>query len=1211
MDYDIDKLYIMGYDILNNGTYQTWSKLQNKYDLDLVESLPEPNGVKYIENSTGIPVDLTKLDDISYRFERMRVILSSNTNLVMFLGTTNDGVKKMGKIKNEFLDDLNMHSQTQLSDNAKEAALRNSTVRGIINVTLDPQNLINLYVPINMEEQQEAASRSELGNDELHVTSDDPSVKYVMQIQNMVGKQVIGITAVSLKAFFAASTYFNNEILRLRDALRVDNHNAIQEILNNLMIVNPLGSEGEKITTIANLNFDIILDELKSRELKGISNIIPVNKNTFPLEFQQTIPDGTLDLNKLISYLKDISSRTDSALSLSGLLSSATDNAKELILSKINATSNFVDIYTYLMSIGTPFLNIAEFMQSPIFNKVVQYTNTNIFDPTTKNNKLDRALGFYLNLDSLPIVDKKDLSIFLQEVAALQGKKFDKKNQLDLLSWDSPNALDINAATKYAYKKWEESRQKVYNFDDQVEDEDAYADSMDFEEDFGANIVRTISKTGYKQLAKFLEEVKLRNEFMNSYIKKDPIKAANSINQLQSVYKNVLPSMQEQQILGAMLGVNQGLRTNDYDQYSFIHRVEDFVNRRYNDYIKENDTNNQSGLRKFDLMGFLNDPRVRKMQIAQYEKVKSSYNILDVISKVPHFAAMFNLLYTNDYCLNNYSFAYELERKIADDLVPLAYKAEFKTGKLKEKEFKEVQNYINDLTIVNWLKSKELVLQIPSGQNYFSGELERMNTVPDGQMVPVKLNTIYGIATFKYNMDNYIIPYLKSIPELKNNKFIQNLSKTAIGNEKKGTKTVFYRLPLNMMNIDASQKTLSLYESILNDFDRIAGNTFNGWKISDLFYLYNLITNKDAFGQNSMTRVFENLVHSKNQSLLVNDFNEYISKLDNDPNMRLDLSYNLEDIKMRIQDKFPDSKIKAGNSMHNLFNWNPSYFTFLMPNWSGEKQKYVTDRINKYEGFYKDENKLDVKSAVISLVNKLSTEDIPVHIIDVAESELLRQQNPSLTDKSIHAFIDNGEIYVLLDTAKPTDVIHEYTHLLLASMKYRKPNPNYDEKTNNKILERRELYYQLLNTIKQHPKFDQYAKFYPNAHGSDLQEEVLVRFVQNYLANICDAQDNIDLSMFNDDFASALESLLVKPNDEIGKRIFDGLGLDDVFDSKDDLISLGMSNFITVINDINHRMLADAGYRSDGFDSQLIKLSQKVSSIKDKLVNNKNLKQEC
>jgi hypothetical protein len=47
-----------------------------------------------------------------------------------------------------------------------------------------------------------------------------------------------------------------------------------------------------------------------------------------------------------------ISNRTDAALSISGLLSAATDNAKELILEKINANSNFVDIYTYLMSIG-------------------------------------------------------------------------------------------------------------------------------------------------------------------------------------------------------------------------------------------------------------------------------------------------------------------------------------------------------------------------------------------------------------------------------------------------------------------------------------------------------------------------------------------------------------------------------------------------------------------------------------------------------------------------------------------------------------------------------------------------------------------------------------------------------------------------------------------------------------------------------------------
>ena len=58
-------------------------------------------------------------------------------------------------------------------------------------------------------------------------------------------------------------------------------------------------------------------------------------------------------------------------------------NAKELTLAKINATSKFADIYTYLISIGTPFNQITDIMMSPIFNEIAQLADTDIFDPNT------------------------------------------------------------------------------------------------------------------------------------------------------------------------------------------------------------------------------------------------------------------------------------------------------------------------------------------------------------------------------------------------------------------------------------------------------------------------------------------------------------------------------------------------------------------------------------------------------------------------------------------------------------------------------------------------------------------------------------------------------------------------------------------------------------------------------------------------------------
>ena len=50
--------------------------------------------------------------------------------------------------------------------------------------------------------------------------------------------------------------------------------------------------------------------------------------------------------------------------------------------------------------------------------------------------------------------------------------------------------------------------------------------------------------------------------------------------------------------------------------------------------------------------------------------------------------------------------------------------------------------------------------------------------------------------------------------------------------------------------------------------------------IGDLFFVYNLICNKDGFGQNSLTRIFENLVSSRRGTSLINSYYDFVAELD-------------------------------------------------------------------------------------------------------------------------------------------------------------------------------------------------------------------------------------------------------------------------------------------------------------------------------------------
>ena len=82
---------------------------------------------------------------------------------------------------------------------------------------------------------------------------------------------------------------------------------------------------------------------------------------------------------------------------LSGIISLAADNAKDLALPKLNATEDLVDLYTTATMIGIPFLGtidgdkkvigISEIMTSPIFNWLTKMSEDNIFNSYSKGRK--------------------------------------------------------------------------------------------------------------------------------------------------------------------------------------------------------------------------------------------------------------------------------------------------------------------------------------------------------------------------------------------------------------------------------------------------------------------------------------------------------------------------------------------------------------------------------------------------------------------------------------------------------------------------------------------------------------------------------------------------------------------------------------------------------------------------------------------------------
>ena len=1055
-DLDIDKTYILTYQVNESGEIETGSKLSRIFGIEKALELELPTGKRFEINAENAQV-ITLEQAIAINNKDVNVInqVLNGSEHVIFEDSVNE------QTRNRVLRWLNLHESSKVT----EDALKNRVVHNIRKVVLDPRNQLNLFSPINMDTQRAAADKSDLGRDEKNISIDVPSSKYMMQEQNMVGKQCIGITAVSIKTFFAKSSYYNQifkDIPKMSDEM-------ILSTLSSLTFENPIN---HKLSILANINIKDVIEDLplSKRIISGTATGLLAQFNTI---------DGRFNLYGCLRYLQRVSNRVDAAMELSGLLSASTDNAKELLLSKINATARFIDVFTVALQCGVTFDEISDLMMSPMFNYIARLAANNIFKPYQGSYKVETAINFYLGQALLPGVRK---GLLLQVIQNVKGLSNINDNQLYTL-------LKDNTVVEALLKKSAEllSIRRNQNLSD---------DGYDLEEG------EVYTTSDYLGLQDFLEEVLDRNITIAT-LEKEPNYQTQRHN-IELILNTFVPATEEQQILGAMLGINQGLPNSAYEQYSYIKRIENFVTKRIGE--------------DFDLMRFIKDSEYAEEMRRNYEDKKSFINILDVIKTVPHFAEMFNSLYDNNFILTGLSARYDLQKELANKLN--------KNYTLSEAEFRQVGYYINDLMLVSYLTSRGIKIHIPDGIEYYSKTRSGSPTISIGTTV-VDIDSLYGLASFKSWFENYVIPALKSRKTDKIdytvNPFIRNLSRAVKLDSRTGKQQSYYQLPLNMNNIEGNAKSKILYENILSGFNAIANDTFEGHKISDLFFIYNCIVNKDSVGTHSMTRLFEDLVDTPANSSFVSGYYDFISSID-------------QNIELREQFRQKSSEIDAAyyiktfvqnthvNSTRNIDNYG-SDFTYRMPTLLGD---FEANKVNV--SAYSDEEskyqfRLTGKDTLQGVLDFMKSK-YPGKIIDHSSNWFERHKDEFGNDQSIisePAFIYDGIVYINTDYADMFDALHEFTHLILAALKF-----NEDDS-------KKALYYTLVKSIKSHPKYNEYQELYQNLGliGTDLEEEIFAKVIQDYLKNRVTAEFNTGIiesnqSSFIDVIAEIFQSDIPK-----------------------------------------------------------------------------------
>lgn len=684
-------------------------------------------------------------------------------------------------------------------------------------------------------------------------------------------------------------------------------------------------------------------------------------------------------------------------------------NAKELILKKINADTNWVDIYTISLMLGESLDEIGNLMIDDDITELVNDFTTSMFSDEQNYDKVRYVADKAYTSEGekkekyLQLLDKV---ISADEVRIL-GKIL-KINQ----------GLPTNTSDLYSYIKSIEK----------------YIESR-----FNRQILE--KQEEYLRIEKELEKTWLTPE------KKEILKEER---RLQKIY----PELEEGSSLYNFYNkynliyedINGNIRHGDLE--AKLGKPKEAIKARQ-DYFKSR-KEMANIWQSFDLVRFITDPIYKQESIEKYEQNKVNFNILEVISAVPHFREMFNVLAINKSVLNSLSSRNRLEDIILNQLSRNFAGVRMNVSKpLNKLEIRTIKDQIDKYLIRSWIISKGIEINVPASPK---------NPAP----YILRLDNENNINKFRSYVENYAIPLLKD--KLKNNKFVQLLTFGL----RQGVP--FYKLPLNMVQVDNTQKTRALYEEALYAFNNLNKVKITGidMNLVDMFYLYNLVVNQDKFGPNSMTRIFEDLVSSGNEDLLIYDFNNWID------------SQNIEDLVNRFRTEENSIRFNLVESTPIVDDTNSDI---------GFKETPLEEDIEEaqYEELadnpVKENNEVakyyqtnpSTKSKLITIIKESNLKGL--HI--VTDSDLVNEDS---TTRNARGFVKNGEIYINVDRAEDDTVVHEFSHLYLADAKVNSPNE----------------YYSVLSRVRNTGtwKYMREIPEYQNKRGSDFDEEVLATLIE-------------------------------------------------------------------------------------------------------------------
>ena len=916
-DYDIDKVTLLMYAISGSGKFIGWSNLFDYSNLQDSFELPLPNGVETDKvNEKDINSDIVKNTYRELRDKvikkkpdgKYRVVKSNMKSLSRFINAANiygvilfdgDDVELNNFIK-EVIDSHNMYLEEPTKRNMD--AIKNYYVRNSIAVSENIKNLMESLSSVDDNKDIANASKIDTEIKKRLNESYGNIITMLMQFDdNMVGKDGIGVIASLLKNFFAIQHAFN--------IYNVKNINDLNDVVLGTDL-NGIQINGNKYILVANYN--------PNRSVRKYIKFLAENAD---VKYKEKLEDIYNDMS--LMFMKK-----DAAISISGLLSEAADNAKNLNLAKLNASMNTLPQIIFGITIGMDFESIIRMMVSKRTRLVDKLMRGNIFynggkqknfkniyndifewdggyyngglwtfetvyntyiNNSVKGGKVPSSIEYALNnsLGNTPATPTNRLNIYktrgINEFRALLSRGGSSYTGNDEI---------------YMYFKYFNTR---FRFIPGINDSSV---SNSFAGDIDSYI------SGFKRdMINLLPD----NKYFINWVNKmaDEIKYNYELNRDGGATMKFLKSLNdganEMKQASNAVGLNKGVDQTRSKMSSFNEKVRNLIPAKARDKINtgidfenEHDYNKYLGTKTgFSYHKYMNDNEYKSRVDNYINSNRFAFNPIKIGTMLNHVSSYISIYNTTNNVLN---VGISRKNKVIEDFFDKFMFELYEGYNIPSKYSKEIASncasFVEERVTNSFLRNVEIdgekgfrFIIPPKFSIYMNGKLTKNDT--EKSMI-MTLGTSDSNMTFLKLMNEVVIPQMKEGYKVMNNNeskriFVSDFLKSLVPIE--------YQSPLTGIMFNAY--VINVNRASNSEFDMAKTNSFKAmantlgnqyfsfgspdgrfkkdirYRITDLLYIYNSIIFNNSQSKYSMDTYFTAL-----NSPLIAKYNEFIRNFD-------------------------------------------------------------------------------------------------------------------------------------------------------------------------------------------------------------------------------------------------------------------------------------------------------------------------------------------